>query len=97
MLKSLRFIPLCVLILSGYAFSEDSGNSSSDSDAAKRSAVDSGIIDSLRDLKSGINGVNKPNFGSNSSKSSSGSDAANRGVSAKAASVAASDKALTVE
>ncbi|HFE7488157.1 TPA: cell envelope integrity protein TolA [Salmonella enterica subsp. enterica serovar Newport] len=39
MLKSLRFIPLCVLILSGYAFAEDSGNHSSDSDASKRAVV----------------------------------------------------------
>lgn len=39
MLKSLRFIPLCVLIFSGYAFADDYGNHSSDSDAAKRAAV----------------------------------------------------------
>ncbi|EKY5349957.1 hypothetical protein QFV92_000435 [Salmonella enterica] len=60
MLKSLRFIPLCVLILSGYAFAEDSGNHSSDSDAAKRAAAKaaaaSGVDDLLSDLKSGVNG-----------------------------------------
>ncbi|ENE8565378.1 cell envelope integrity protein TolA [Salmonella enterica] len=42
-LKSLRFLPLCVLILSGYAFA-DSGNSSLDSDAAKRPTVRS-VVD----------------------------------------------------
>ncbi|HFE7490437.1 TPA: cell envelope integrity protein TolA [Salmonella enterica subsp. enterica serovar Newport] len=70
MLKSLRFIPLCVLILSGYAFAEDSGNHSSDSDAAKRVAVEaaaaSGVDDLLSDLKSGVNGVNKPNVNNSS-------------------------------
>ncbi|ELM4216613.1 hypothetical protein RYG71_000718 [Salmonella enterica] len=40
MLKSLRFIPLCVLIFSGYAFADDYGNSSLDSDAMNRSAID---------------------------------------------------------
>ncbi|EGU5382103.1 cell envelope integrity protein TolA [Salmonella enterica] len=68
MLKSLRFIPLCVLILSGYVFAEDSGNHLSDSDVAKRAAevaaakaaAASGVDDLLSDLKSGINGGNKP-------------------------------------
>ncbi|HGP0767919.1 TPA: cell envelope integrity TolA C-terminal domain-containing protein, partial [Salmonella enterica subsp. diarizonae serovar 53:z10:z35] len=64
MLKTLRFIPLCVLILSGHAFSEDFSNSSSDSDAAKRAASEaaaakvaaaSGVDDLLSDLKSGVN------------------------------------------
>lgn len=57
MLKSLRFIPLCVLILSGYAFSEDSGNHLSDSDTANRFAANaaaSGVDDLLSDLKSGV-------------------------------------------
>ncbi|ENG8266765.1 cell envelope integrity protein TolA [Salmonella enterica] len=63
MLKSLRFIPLCVLIFSGYVFAEDSDNSSSNSDAAKRAAeavaakaaAASGVDDLLSDLKSGVN------------------------------------------
>ncbi|ENQ4873222.1 cell envelope integrity protein TolA [Salmonella enterica] len=39
MLKSLRFLPLCVLIFSGYALSHEQGNPSSDSYASKRAAV----------------------------------------------------------
>ncbi|EBX0726885.1 cell envelope integrity protein TolA [Salmonella enterica subsp. enterica serovar Virchow] len=68
MLKSLRFIPLCVLILSGYAFAEDYGNHSSDSDVAKRVAVlaaaakaktavpdaDSALVSYLRLIQNGI-------------------------------------------
>ncbi|MIE73126.1 cell envelope integrity protein TolA [Salmonella enterica subsp. diarizonae] len=64
MLKSLRFIPLCVLILSGHVFAADYGNHSSDSDAAKRvaakAAVALGVDDLLSDLKSGVNVSNKP-------------------------------------
>lgn len=65
MLKSLRFIPLCVLIFSGYAFAEDYGNHSSDSDAAKRVAAEVaaakaaaafGVDDLFSDFKSGVNG-----------------------------------------
>ncbi|EBX1966664.1 cell envelope integrity protein TolA [Salmonella enterica subsp. enterica serovar Javiana] len=40
MLKSLRFIPLCVLILSGYALADGYDNASSDSNLSKRSTVD---------------------------------------------------------
>ncbi|EDC3198344.1 cell envelope integrity protein TolA [Salmonella enterica] len=39
MLKSLRFLPLCVLIFSGYALAHEQGNLSSDSYASKRDAV----------------------------------------------------------
>lgn len=39
MLKSLRFIPLFVMILSGYAFADEQGNPSSDTDAINRAAV----------------------------------------------------------
>lgn len=39
MLKSLRFLPLCVLVFSGYALADDYGNPSSDSYASKRDAV----------------------------------------------------------
>ncbi|ECP0307235.1 cell envelope integrity protein TolA [Salmonella enterica] len=62
MLKSLRFIPLCVLIFSGYALADDYGNPSSDIDISKRAAVEasaakvaaaSGVDDLLSDLKSG--------------------------------------------
>lgn len=62
MLKSLRFLPLCVLIFSGYALAHEHGNPSSDSYASKRAAVEasaakvaaaSGVDDLLSDLKSG--------------------------------------------
>lgn len=39
MLKSLRFLPLCVLIFSGYALAHEQGNPSSDSYVSKRAAV----------------------------------------------------------
>lgn len=39
MLKSLRFIPLCILVFSGYALAHEQGNPSSDSYASKRAAV----------------------------------------------------------
>ncbi|ELG3530556.1 cell envelope integrity protein TolA [Salmonella enterica] len=39
MLKSLRFLPLCVLVFSGYAFAHEQDNSSSDGDVFKRAAV----------------------------------------------------------
>ncbi|EGC1288364.1 cell envelope integrity protein TolA [Salmonella enterica] len=39
MLKSLRFLPLCVLVFSGYALAHEQGNPSSDSYASKRAAV----------------------------------------------------------
>ncbi|EHQ4620416.1 cell envelope integrity protein TolA [Salmonella enterica] len=39
MLKSLRFLTLCVLIFSGYALSHEQGNPSSDSYASKRASV----------------------------------------------------------
>ncbi|EDK4040419.1 hypothetical protein GF271_00035 [Salmonella enterica subsp. enterica serovar Newport] len=39
MLKSLWFIPLCVLILSGYVFADDYANHSSNSDVAKSTTV----------------------------------------------------------
>ncbi|EAA6844775.1 cell envelope integrity protein TolA [Salmonella enterica subsp. enterica] len=60
MLKSLRFLPLCLLVFSGYALADDYGNPSSDSYASKRAAVQaaaSGVDDLLSDLKSGVNGV----------------------------------------
>lgn len=60
MLKSLRFIPLCILVFSGYALAHEQGNPSSDSYASKRAAVQaaaSGVDDLLSDLKSGVNGV----------------------------------------
>ncbi|EQA0781893.1 cell envelope integrity protein TolA [Salmonella enterica subsp. enterica serovar Berta] len=60
MLKSLRFIPLCILVFSGYALAHEQGNLSSDSYASKRAAVQaaaSGVDDLLSDLKSGVNGV----------------------------------------
>lgn len=60
MLKSLRFLPLFVLVFSGYALADDYGNSSSDSYASKRDAFQaaaSGVDDLLSDLKFGVNGV----------------------------------------
>ncbi|EBJ9252724.1 cell envelope integrity protein TolA [Salmonella enterica] len=60
MLKSLRFLPLCLLVFSGYALADDYGNPSSDSYASKRAAVQaaaSGVDDLLSDLKSGVNGI----------------------------------------
>ncbi|ELS5097663.1 cell envelope integrity protein TolA [Salmonella enterica] len=39
MLKSLQFIPLCILVFSGYALAHEQGNPSSDSYASKRAAV----------------------------------------------------------
>lgn len=60
MLKSLRFLPLCVLVFSGYALADDYGNPSSGSYASKRAAVQaaaSGVDDFLSDLKFGVNGV----------------------------------------
>lgn len=66
MLKLLRFITLCALVLSGYVFA-DSGNSTLYSDVSKRvvaQAADvSGVDDLLSDLKSGVNGVNKSKSG----------------------------------
>lgn len=56
MLKSLRFLPLCILIFSGYALADDYGNPSSGSYASKRAAVQAaalGVDDFLSDLKSG--------------------------------------------
>lgn len=39
MLKSFRFLPLCVLVFSGYALAYDYGNPSSDSDVMNRSTI----------------------------------------------------------
>ncbi|ELC3831365.1 hypothetical protein RJF20_003134 [Salmonella enterica] len=71
MLKSLRFLPLCVLVFSGYVFA-DSGNSSSDRDVANRTAFQtapakvaaaSGDDDLLIDLKGLRSGLNEPKSG----------------------------------
>lgn len=56
MLKSLRFLPLCILVFSGYVLADDYGNPSLGSYASKRAAVQSaasGVDDLLSDLKSG--------------------------------------------